>query len=178
MAIVTPTEPPLPGAFCVASVAPVPRSQVASALSALDPRVTAVVEPETALGPREGLADQLQGLAAVSNTRAWPCATVQREATRIVAHARLDRPALLVVQSAFAGGWSARVDGRPWPLVRAYGSLAALPLDPGEHEVVLSYEAPGLAEGLWTTAVSAVGLLLLWLVPLWRGRKDGRNEEE
>ena len=78
-----------------------------------------------------------------------------------------DRPALLVLRDAFAGGWTATVDGEQAPLLRAYGSMKALLLPAGAHEVVVRYEAPGLMAGFGLSAASWALWLLLWL----RGRR-------
>jgi hypothetical protein len=64
---------------------------------------------------------------------------------------------LLVITQSFSPGWSARVDGRPAPLLRCYGALQAVELSPGSHRVELSYSEPALA---WGLGLAGLGLLL------------------
>jgi len=69
-----------------------------------------------------------------------------------------------VLLDEWAPGWSARVDGRPAPILRADTIFRAVGVPPGEHVVVLDYRTPGLRAGAaisfaaWT---SALALLLI-----------------
>ncbi|OPZ13618.1 MAG: Bacterial membrane protein YfhO [candidate division BRC1 bacterium ADurb.BinA364] len=66
--------------------------------------------------------------------------------------------AFLLLRDAWAPGWTAQVDGRPAPLLRADGMFRAVPLDAGEREIVFRYRAPGLAAGLALAAAGLAGL--------------------
>lgn len=78
----------------------------------------------------------------------------------------------LVVADALADrGWSAQVDGRSVPLVRADHAMAAVAVPAGNHTVTLRYDAPGLRTGVLLSGVGVV-LLLAALVP-WRRRRRG-----
>jgi hypothetical protein len=55
---------------------------------------------------------------------------------------------LLVIAEAYAPGWTARVDGRPAPLLRADVALRAVEIGKGDHVVEMSYRTPGLFLGL------------------------------
>jgi hypothetical protein len=82
-----------------------------------------------------------------------------------------DGTGYLVTRDSFARGWRAFVDGREAPVLRANGKHRAVPVPPGEHEVVLRYEPPGFRVGLWLSILSAVAGLVLWV----RGAPAGRR---
>jgi len=67
----------------------------------------------------------------------------------------------LVLSEAWDPGWSARVDGRRAPLVRADHALRALRLPPGDSLVRLRYRP--LAFRLGATLSVLALLLALWL---------------
>jgi hypothetical protein len=123
---------------------------------AWDPRRLAVVEPDAAdRGARAALA----ALA--------PAASVGPPGTaRVLAHApehvvvRTDaaRPALLVLADNLSAGWTATVDGRPAPVLRANVTLRGVVVPPGRHDVAFTYRTPGLRAG---AALSAAAALLL-----------------
>jgi hypothetical protein len=79
--------------------------------------------------------------------------------------------AYLVVRASYARGWQASVDGVPAPVLRANGKHRAVAVNAGRHEVVLRYEAPGLAVG---AAVSLVSLVVAALLLLIGSRRGGR----
>jgi hypothetical protein len=70
-------------------------------------------------------------------------------------HAVLDvsptAPALLLVRESRLPGWEVHVDGVPVDPVPAAGLYFAIPLEPGRHEVVLRFRAPGFRAGLLVT---------------------------
>jgi hypothetical protein len=72
-----------------------------------------------------------------------------------------DRPTVAVVREAFAEGWSASVDGRPAPVLRADGRHCAVPIPAGTSRVILVYRPPLWMAGLLLTGACA--LLTLWL---------------
>ncbi len=67
-------------------------------------------------------------------------------------------PSLLVVTRTWDAGWSARVDGRPAPLLRAQLAFQAIPVPAGRHTVLLVYRPLTFQAGV---LVSGVSLLLL-----------------
>lgn len=79
----------------------------------------------------------------------------------IATHAR--RAGYLVLADTYHSGWSARVNGEPRPISRAFGAFRAVPIDSGEHEVVLSYRPPSL---FWGAALSLAGIAALLVVGL------------
>jgi hypothetical protein len=86
-----------------------------------------------------------------------------------------DGDAYLVSRASFARGWVARVDGEDAPVLRANGKHKAVPVPAGRHEVVLSYEPPGLGLGLALTALALLASAAGWIAaprpaPPARGR--------
>ena len=76
---------------------------------------------------------------------------------RVVLEVTTGAPGLLVVADTWMPGWTATVDGRPAPILRGNHAQRVIPLpQPGQHEVVLHYEAPGLALGLALSGLSLV----------------------
>lgn len=76
-----------------------------------------------------------------------------------------------------AGGWTATVDGETVPLVDADEAMGAVLVPDGEHEVVISYHPPGLTLGRTGSAIGAVGLLALILVPVVLDRRARRSRQ-
>ena len=68
-------------------------------------------------------------------------------------------PRLLVIGDNFHPHWSALVDGRPAPLVRADYVWKAVPVPPGEHLVELLYRSPPVARARAAGAVCAAIVL-------------------
>lgn len=67
----------------------------------------------------------------------------------------------LVVSSCWYPGWSAELDGRPAPLVRANGSFCAVAVPGGTHRVILQYRNRAFPIGLGLS-LSAVGVALVY----------------
>jgi len=84
--------------------------------------------------------------------------------------AEVGAPGLLVVGEHFDQGWSALVDGRPAPVLRANVVAMGVALPPGRHEVRLVFRPRGLGAGVGAAA-AAVGTLGLGLVLETRRRR-------
>ncbi len=116
-----------------------------------DPALRAVVEGDPGLRPVAG---------AVPGTADYH--EVEPEDVRITATA--EGPSLVVVRNAWDTGWSATVDGRPAPLLRADYFLQAVPVPAGTHEVRLTYTDPTIGLGLlasalvWAILVAGLGI--------------------
>jgi hypothetical protein len=111
-----------------------------------DPATEAVVEEDPGIAPT---ATGRSGSAIYREV--WP------EDVRITATA--DAPSLVVVRNAWDTGWSATVDGRPAPLLRADYFLQAVAIPAGTHEITLTYTDPTIGRGLLASGV--VWLLFL-----------------
>ncbi|MGH9866826.1 MAG: YfhO family protein, partial [Candidatus Polarisedimenticolia bacterium] len=92
---------------------------------------------------------------------------VQESPTKVRIRASLPRPGHVVLADTWYPGWMARVDGRSAPVVRADGMFRAVPVAPGEHEIVFSYEPASVRSGLM---VSAAALVLAGLLAVPRRR--------
>jgi hypothetical protein len=91
-----------------------------------------------------------------------PAEWASTDPDRLVLRVETEAPGLLVVAETWMPGWSAQVDGKPTPIFRGNRSQRVVPLlEPGRHEVILTYQTPGLATGLaLSTASTAVWIAL------------------
>jgi hypothetical protein len=80
---------------------------------------------------------------------------------RLTLDVQVDRPTVVLLRDTWTPGWTARVAGRPAPVVRANGLHQAIPVPAGTSRVVLRYWPPGLTAGI----LLALAALVL-LVPL------------
>jgi hypothetical protein len=80
-------------------------------------------------------------------------------ADRVRLEATLSAAGFVVLADAWTPGWSARVDGREAPVLRANVGFRAVPVPAGRHAVELRYRAPGLRLGLAFTALTLAALL-------------------
>jgi hypothetical protein len=144
----------MPRAYMVprVKVAPDDRS-IFDRLSRVDPR-DAVLMP---FDPLE--------VGPVARQKFQPAEWISDDPDRIVLRVATDATGLLVIAETWMPGWSATVDGKSTPILRGNHAQRVVPLlEPGNHEVVLTYRTPGLTSGLALTIGSAV----VWLVlVLW-----------
>jgi hypothetical protein len=73
-----------------------------------------------------------------------------------------DRPALLVVADNWYPAWRASVDGEEAPVLRAYHTLRAVPVQAGSHTVEMWYDSGVLSAGLWLSLFLLPTLLGIW----------------
>lgn len=110
--------------------------------------------------------------AVVDVSPAWPegeaSAPGQMRVTRIQSEfgetsvdAELESNALLVVSETYYPGWTALVDGRPVPLLRADYIFRGVPLGPGTHTVRFRYAPASFRLGAALTGISAAALLVM-----------------
>jgi hypothetical protein len=64
---------------------------------------------------------------------------------------------LLVVSERWHAGWEVRVDGRPQPVVQAYGDFLGCVVEPGQHQVEFRFRPASFRVGAW---LSGLGLVL------------------
>ena len=112
--------------------------------------------------PLSGQAEKLDALRAdslrdVDFHKAGDSASTNFITGRIEVH---DVRKFLLVNLPYSDGWTAKVDGQEVTLHRANTMFMGLYLDPGEHEVELSYATPGARAGLAASAVGVVGTVL------------------
>lgn len=68
-------------------------------------------------------------------------------------------------------GWSVTVDGEKAETEKGDLGFLAFPVAKGEHELILSFEAPGLKSGAFISVVCWIGYFVL----IWRCRKKERS---
>jgi hypothetical protein len=129
---------------------------------AVDPRQTALLEtaPPTLSAPTDPAAETVR--------------LIQNAPDRLELDVRADSPALLVLSEVWDPGWSARVDGEAAPVDQADYLLRAVPIPPGQHTVVLSYDPPLLRVGLVFTLVTVLAIIVVWVRLAFRERERPR----
>jgi hypothetical protein len=114
--------------------------------------------------------------ASVPSRGAGRVRVVAERNASVTLRATLARRSLVVLDDAWARGWSVRVDGAPARTLQTDVVLRGVIVAPGTHTIVWSYRVPGLAEG---AALSGVGLLATlawagWLLVRTRRRRRRR----
>jgi hypothetical protein len=97
--------------------------------------------------------------------------SVNRRAERIEVEAESAGPALLVVNDAWAPGWTASIDGSPAEVLPADAMVRAVRWPAGRHHLVMGYEPPDVALGMAISGAAVVAALVGLLVQ--RRRRDG-----
>jgi len=142
----------LPRAYVVPRSHPAPTHSeaVLEAFRRVDPRQAVLLsapDPLPPVGPR-------QPFTPADYDASDPALLVIRTANAA--------PGLLVIADTWMPGWTARVDGRPAPILLGNHAQRVIPLpDPGRHEIVLEYRPPGFALGLTITELASIAWLAL-----------------
>jgi hypothetical protein len=118
------------------------------------------------------------GTVVVEADRAPPVApglvrAIERRSTEVVVEAESDGPALLVVNDAFAPGWTATIDGVPTEILAADVLVRAVRWPTGRHTLVMRYDPPEIALGIAVSGAAAVLALLLLLGSVRRNLPPG-----
>ena len=81
---------------------------------------------------------------------------------RVSGKISLDAAGTVVCAIPYSSGWTATVDGAKVETTCSAGTMLAVPVSEGEHEIVVAYETPGLRLGGAITLIAAVaaGILL------------------
>jgi hypothetical protein len=105
--------------------------------------------------------DQLDGAPPAGGPAGGSVRIVGEQNARVTLQARLTRRGLVLLDDAWAPGWSVTVDGRPARGLRADVVMRGVVVPAGEHRIVWRYRVPGLGLGI---ALSVLGLtaLLAW----------------
>ncbi len=138
----------------------------AVALPDVDIGTTAVVSQPVDL-PRPG-AHMVRSVAPNVSVRQVRADEVQ------VRMGRRTSPGLLVVSVALAPGWTARVDGRAAPVLRADHAFIGVRVPQDASEVWLQYRPPSLRVGIYLTLLGLAGLCALPCVALVGRLTSGR----
>jgi hypothetical protein len=147
--------PALPRAFLVhhaVRINSLERALGAIADGEVDPRLTAVVmEADVA---SMGLGAEPRGQEFGESVR-WTLSAPERIRLRVTAN----DASLLCLSDVWYPGWSARVNDRPFPLVRVNGAFRGVPVPAGTHEVELRYEPGPFRAGVWVALVAAAAVV-------------------
>jgi hypothetical protein len=88
-----------------------------------------------------------------------------RERDRVVVRASAASPAVLVLTDPYFPGWTAHVDGRVVPIIRADSLFRGVLVPSGDHEVTFAYEPEPVAIGAAATVGTALVLVLFFAIP-------------
>lgn len=77
----------------------------------------------------------------------------------VAGSATLAEPGMLQFSIPYSDGWKAWVDGAPAKLWKSNAMYMALPLEAGDHEILLRYRTPWLREGAAISLVTLAGLI-------------------
>jgi hypothetical protein len=101
----------------------------------------------------EVLLETTEPMRAEVGERAGRAAVIsmQPEELRLDVHA--DRDGYLVVNDSYYPGWTATVDDRAQPILRANGHVRAVHLTAGDHVVIMRFEPPLVRLGAWISIV-------------------------
>ena len=99
---------------------------------------------------------------------------------KIRADVRADGAGYVVVADGLQSGWSASVDGRSVPLVRADHALVAVPVPRGAHTIELTATPRGWRVGTLISLLAlvlVVAIVAVWLVRRRRGSAPGPDPD-
>ena len=119
----------------------------AAAAAGFDARRDAIL-PRSALGRTAAPAQGDSGVVRVTG----------EQDARVTLEARLAHRGLVVLDDAWAPGWSVAVDGRPARALRADVVMRGVVVAPGRHRIVWSYRVPGLRTGALLSLLALLGL--------------------
>ena len=100
-----------------------------------------------------------------------PCSIATKAPERVELSCDSPHGGYVVLLDSYAPGWTATVDGRDAPILRADLLVRAVKIDPGPHAIVFAYRTPGLRAG---AVVSAIAWLLLGAAALLVRRRRGK----
>ena len=125
------------------------------------PRELALIR---AVDPRDAVIMARDPLGSVGHRQTFtPAEYLAPDSDHAVVRVDTEAPGLLVVADTWMPGWTARLDGKPVPILRGNRAQRVIALEKaGHHEVVMSYRPPGFFEGLTATAAFAT----LWTAAL------------
>ena len=89
---------------------------------------------------------------------------VSYKANEVVVDTEATADAILVLSDNISRGWTATVDGRPAPLIRANLEFRAVPAPAGHHRVVFTYVPWGLPIGLAISLATLIGMVIWALI--------------
>lgn len=149
----------MPRAFVVGKVVETSGVALQSAIAGLEQ-----------LDPRQAVMLERDVLSAGPRVTFRPAEIVEAQPDRVTVRVSTPAPGYLVLADLFHPGWSATVDGSPAKVLPANLAFRAVPLTPGDHEVVFRYECPGQSAGMLLSGIMLAMLILFRMVGWFRGR--------
>ena len=95
--------------------------------------------------------------------------------TRIAGEVNVSESGVLLLTMTYDEGWKAWVDGKPTEIHNIAGALCGIPLEAGEHEIILKFEADGMKIGI---AISIGSIILLIAMILIRNFPKYRKTDQ
>jgi hypothetical protein len=132
----------------------------------VDPRQVALLE--TAPPPLAPVSE------AAAGTPAEGAIVVAHEPDRLELRVSAQTPALLVLSEVWDPGWRALLDGEDVPVLVANHTLRAIPIPPGEHTLLLSYDPPWLRVGIAVTLGTMLAIVVVWVGLAYRESRRPR----
>ena len=93
---------------------------------------------------------------------------VEDAATAVTVEAAAPRASILVLRDSYDPSWTAQVDGVPVEIVRANVLYRAVAVPAGRHVIRFAYRPRDLRRGLIISAMTALTLLAVVVLPRWR----------
>ncbi len=145
---------------------PLPRAAVARSVSVI---------PASARGtpadPPEDDVVLVEGPVTAEDGATGRVVRISEGNDRVTLTVETDRPTVVLLRDTWAPGWTARVDGRSVPVLRANGRHRAVPVPAGASQVVLCYSPPGLTAGLLIALAALLALASLEAAAFLRERR-------
>jgi hypothetical protein len=127
---------------------------------AFDPRASVILEEDPALAPGSGAA----GTSSRADYR-----SLGTQSARVSVES--SGSTLVLIRTPYAKGWHAKVDGRKAPVLPADFVVQAVPVGPGRHTILLTYEDPSIGYGLLASAVGVALLIACVVMAARAGRR-------
>jgi hypothetical protein len=159
---VTTLSRPLPKGIVLRVAGTLPRVYLPGQVRSLAPKETAIhLLDEPVVSGQQVILLTTEATASTTTGDARsprPCTLESFSNTHIVAQCTSPSPTVAVFVEQFAPGWTALVDGKPAPILRANLLLRAVPISAGTHRIELDYQTPGLRLAV---LLSIVGLFTM-----------------
>lgn len=146
-----------------------PAAQVADVASdARFPVEEVAIYPDSAPVSPTAVGSQLPPPAkATPKVTAWEAGSI-----KVGIEGQDERPLYLVVSENWYKDWTATVDGKAVPVMRAQNALLSVEVPPGGKEVSFVFRSPEYEKGKWITLLSLLAALALWIVPSVRRPRE------
>ncbi len=89
--------------------------------------------------------------------------------------AKANAAGLVVFSETYEKGWRAYVNGEGVDILRTNHALRGVPVSAGTHTIEMRYEPTGLQIGLWTSGVSSLAVLIVFVMTLGDIARSGAS---